>query len=95
MIEYLYDAIRATAGEDITISAKITDAFGVPVTEGCHINLYDDEKQLTSISGTFNNDLWEFTIPAAETANLTGRYWYCVCSTTHNKLNFKQPIYLV
>ena len=31
MIEYLHNAIRATAGEAITVSAKITDENGLPI----------------------------------------------------------------
>lgn len=94
MIEYLYNAIRATAGEPITITAQI-DMGGMPV-ENCHINLYDNEKQLSSTAGTNIDNIWTFTIPADVTTNLAGRYWYCICSgSEHNKLCFKQPIYLV
>lgn len=95
MIEYLYNAIRATAAEDIAIVAKITNEAGEVITSGCHLNLYDNEKLLTTVEGTLVGDIWEFTIPAAATDNITGRYWYCLCDETHKKLNFKQPIYLV
>lgn len=94
MIEYLHNAIRATAGEDITLAAKITDGTG---SEHCHISLYNDQERLCSFDGVYTNGIWEFTIPADATANLIGRYWYCICdgSKNHTKLNFKQPIYLV
>ena len=95
MIEYLYDAIRATAGEDIALAAKIVDDSGVPISTGCHLNLYNDKEMITTIPGEFTDGAWQFTIPADVTANLIGRYWYCICSESHNKLNFKQPIYLV
>lgn len=95
MIEYLYNAIRATAGEDITISAIVKDEAGNDITSGCHLNLYNDEERMSSFDGVYIAGCWEFTIPAAETANLSGRYWYCLCSQEHSKLNFKQPIYLV
>lgn len=95
MIEYLYDAIKATAGEKISITAEITDEAGVPVSQGCHIDLYDDNGMIATVGGTYVDGLWEFTIPAETTTNLTGRYWYCVCNENHIKLNFKQPIYLV
>lgn len=95
MIEYLYNAIRATAGENITITANITDEAGEPITKGYHISLYDDEKMLETVDGNYFEGLWEFTIPAEATTNLIGRYWYCICDNEHTKLNFKQPLYLV
>ena len=95
MIEYLHDAIRATAGDDITITARIVDENNLPVTIGCHINLYNDTEQIGSFGGKYSNGVWEFTIPADITVELRGRYWYCICDEEHEKLNFKQPIYLV
>lgn len=95
MIEYLYNAIRATAAEDITIAAKITDEYGQTIENDCHLNLYDDEGIITTVNGTLEAGMWEFTIPAEATTNLRGRYWYCLCDDKHTKLNFKQPIYLV
>ncbi len=95
MIEYLHNAIRATAGEDIKLAAKIVDESGNAITTNCHINLYDDSQQLGHYAGTYSGGAWSFTIPAEATANLAGRYWYCICDNTHTKLNFKQPIYLV
>lgn len=95
MIEYLYDAIRATAGEEMAIAAKIVDDNGTPITIGCHLNLYDDNEMINKTDGVYANGVWTFTVPAEATAELRGRYWYCICSETHNKLNFKQPIYLV
>lgn len=35
MIEYLYNAIRATTGDDITITADITDDNGKYIDSGC------------------------------------------------------------
>jgi hypothetical protein len=94
MIEYLYNAIRATAGEDITIAAEITDNSGFCVNDGCALMLWDDEELLTSVDGMLIDDLWNFTIPAAATTGFKGRYWYCICHK-HNKLQFKEPLYLV
>lgn len=94
MIEYLYNAIRATAGEDITITAEITDDSGECVADGCALMLWDDKELLTSVDGMLIDDLWSFTIPADKTAGLVGRYWYCICHN-HNKLQFKEPLYLV
>ena len=99
LIEYLYNAIRATAGEDITLTARLTDENGENLGEGVpnHISLYNDIERLGSYNGRYIVDgLWEYTIPAEATAELKGRYWYCLCTDDkHTKLNFKQPLYLV
>jgi hypothetical protein len=93
MIEYLYDAIRATAGTDIIIAAEVTEDNGDIVTEGCNLVLHIDE-EMKEFSGVCKNGLWEFTIPAAATSGLSGRYWYCV-KRNNIMICFKQPIYLV
>lgn len=97
MVEYLYNAIRATAGTNITISAEITNDAGTILTEGCHVMLFTPEKELMgAFDGEFNEEdnEWTFVIPKEETAGLNGRYWYCICYYNQN-LCFKQPIYLV
>jgi hypothetical protein len=94
LIEYLYNAIRATAGEDIIITAKVADDSGAEVS-GCAISLFDNEQLITTIKGLFGDGFWQFIIPAAITAELKGRYWYCICDEDHKKLCFKEPIYLV
>lgn len=94
MIEYLYDAIRATAGLDIVIAANITDDEGVPITEGCSLMLSDDNKAITIINGVYDGELWSFTIPASDTVGLSGRYWYCIYYND-SALCFKKPIYLM
>lgn len=94
MIEYLYDAIRATAGLDITIAANITDDEGNVITEGCSLMLSDDDEVITMATGYFDGELWEFNIPAATTSGLQGRYWYCI-HHNDNTLCFKKPIYLM
>lgn len=96
MIEYYYNTIKATAGEALTIAAEITDANGIPIMKDCHLNLYNDKETLATVAGVFTEaGVWEFTLPPEATANLSGRFWYCVCDDKHSKLNFKQPIYLV
>lgn len=95
MIEYLHDAIRATAGQDICVCAKITDDDGELITNVCSLMLHDDDNMLVSAPGFLDEEgVWEFTIPAEATANLSGRFWYCICCDNTN-LCFKQPIYLV
>ena len=94
MIEYLYNAVRATAGEDICICAKITDDFGECVTDTCSLMLHDDKDLIVSVEGELLDEAWDFVIPANVTANLHGRFWYCICCGNTN-LCFKQPIYLI
>ncbi|MBE6782959.1 MAG: hypothetical protein E7536_02990 [Ruminococcaceae bacterium] len=94
MIEYLYDAIRATAGLDIAITANITDDEGAPITEGCSLMLSDDNTDITMATGYYDGEIWEFNIPASSTVGLSGRYWYCIYYND-NTLCFKKPIYLM
>lgn len=96
MIEYLYDSIKAESGADAVIAAHITDNEGNPVTEGCHLMLYDDVSLLDMYNGIYYADVeqWQFTIPAADTNGKQGRYWYCICEKA-NKLCFRQPIYFI
>ena len=96
-IEYLYDCIRATAGQDICVCAVITDDSGEAITDGCKLMLSEGESDstlLTTINGDYDGEQWNFHIPAAVTHDLYGRYWYCVCRSD-TKLCFKTPIYLM
>jgi hypothetical protein len=93
MIEYIYDAIRATAGQEICICALITDDEGNAVSEGCGLMLHDDDGMIVKVEGVFNGEDWSFVIPAEATQGLKGRYWYCICRANSN-LCFKTPIYL-
>jgi hypothetical protein len=95
MIEYIYDIIRATSGEDITISARITDEAGTPITSGCGLRIFDkDESFITRIEGTCVGEMWSFTVPGELTENMKGKYWYCMCQDG-KALSFKEPLYLV
>lgn len=97
MVEYLYDAIRATAGEDIAVAAIITDVNSIPLLGGCSLELYENDTLLISVGGEYDETekLFTFTIPADVTKNKRGRYWYYISDSENSKLNFKQPIYLV
>ena len=92
MIEYLANAIRATAGEEAVIVANIAEN-GVDVTSGCGIMLHLDDEMLM-FDGEYKDELWYFTIPAEATKGLQGRYWYCLYRDG-NTLCFKEPIYLI
>lgn len=93
MVEYLFDAIKAVAGETFTVAAEITNDVGNPITEQCNLVIYDaDGKEIGEAAGTLMEDIWNFNIPATLTSGLSGRYWYCIkCGT--ESLNFKQPLY--
>ena len=96
MIEYLFNAIRAVAGQEITVEAKITDDSGAEITEGCALVFHFNDSDMYSAEGTYYEDIksWQFTIPADVTKGLSGRYFYCI-QENGNNLCFKEPIYLV
>ena len=39
MVDYLYDVIKAVAGEELQIAAVITDENGADISEGCMLVL--------------------------------------------------------
>ena len=96
MIEYLYNAIRAHAGNDIVIAANITDEGGNDIATGCTLVLHDKDRKtmIAKVDGSYSEGEWTFLIPAAITKGLNGRYWYCF-QQDGNALCFKEPIYLV
>ena len=98
MVEYLHNAIRATAGEIIPISAIILGYNDQPITESCKIELFDNEGNLIKgIEGSHMGEgFWLFGIPKEVTEGLKGRYWYSIKHFLDgNSLSFKNPIYLV
>lgn len=94
MIEYLYNAIRATSGEAVTIAAKITDDNGEIITSNSYLEIYSDVQLLETINGIYDGEMWDFSIPEETTEKLTGRYWYCI-KYNDSSLCFKQPIYFI
>lgn len=89
MIEYLFNTIVASAGEDAVISAVVRDNFGDVVTSGAELMLYSDTSLLETIKGKFDGEAWNFTIPAG---NRKGRFFYSI-SVNNESLCFKQAIY--
>ena len=96
MVEYLYDAIKAVAGQEITVNAYITDNEENLITENCEMVIYDDGHEVCSCSGVYlpEDQFWAFTFSADATLGLKGRYLYCIRHDGKN-LCFLQPIYLV
>lgn len=94
MIEYLYNAVRASANEDIILTAIITDEDGEEITApaNTHIMLYEDNNLIHTATGSYTMGKWEFVIPKEITKDLSGRYFYCICAEGAS-LCFKQPIY--
>lgn len=95
MIEYLYDAIRAVAGQDFEVNAVIANPDGSFITEGCTLMIHDGDRMIET-PGNFDatSGAWSFIVPAHSTAGMNGRYMYCIMHDNSN-LCFKQPIYLV
>ena len=94
MLEYLYNAIRVTAGADEAIAAKVTDEVGEPITAGCQLILYPDDNTMITIEGDYIDGVWMFSLPADMTKDLKGRCWYYIKHDSE-QLCFKQPIYFV
>ena len=98
MIEYLYNGIRAHAGNHLTISAVVTNSIGEEVTSGVALMFHDKDRDtvLYEAVGTYSEEAKEFTfvIPKEITEGKSGRYWYCIMHEG-NALCFKEPIYLV
>ena len=94
MIEYIYDAIKATAGTDETIAAKVSTEAGEPITAGVKLMLYINDNSILTIEGIYLEDVWVFPLSAEHTRDLKGRCWYCI-KHDDEALCFKQPIYFV
>lgn len=63
MIEYLYDRIRALAGNDLIISAAITDSDGKDIASDVSLVLHDKDREtmLYSVAGTYDKEIKETT----------------------------------
>lgn len=96
MIEYLYDVIRAVAGQDIGITAKITDDDDMLITENCELVIHFNDGDMKHYPGEYiaNIGEWLFTVPGEDTLGYHGKHWYCIQSN-NQYLCFKTPLYLV
>ena len=94
MVEFLYNAIKCIAGEDINILAEITDAMNNPITSGCSIVFIDkDFSTIAEYDGVYYDGAWTFTIPAEVTKGMAGRYWYRI-KFKDESLSCAAPIYM-
>ena len=96
MIEYLYDAVRTSDGEDMTITATIRDIDGTTITDGCALRIFDEDGALIEeVNGTYYTDVgkwgFKFTFP---THKARARYFYTIAHNGED-MNFKARIYLV
>lgn len=95
MIEYLYDAIRASSGQPIEVSTKLKNEEGAPIETACELHLFNDEEMIAAAPGTHLGDgVWKFIIAAEATEGRTGRHWYCI-GNDGKSLCFKKPLYLM
>lgn len=91
MIEYIYDLIRVSAGEDAIIEARITDVDGSVITEGCNFVLYQGDK-MAVYYGTCEDGIWQFGV--ATSGLPKGRYQYCIRQGDAS-LCFLKPLHIV
>ena len=97
MIEYLYDAIRAVAGQDTEVYALFANGDGTFVSEGCKFVLHKPGgEMIAEVEGEYNPETgqWTFNVPGEATKGLKGRFKYCFQHDGSN-LCFLKPFYLV
>lgn len=59
LIEYIHNAIKATAGQPIGVTAKITKEDNTEITEDCSLMIYTDKEMLLSVDGAYlGNSIW-------------------------------------
>ena len=96
MIEYLYDAVRASDGADMTITVTIRDNDGTTITDGCALRIFDEDGALIeAVDGPYYTDVatwaFKFTLP---THKARARYFYTIAHNGED-MNFKARIYVV
>ena len=95
MVEYIYDTVRATSGENFTICAVITDDDDVAITDNCYLALLDEDfTELCKTYGAYDGEQWDFTVPDYITQGHTGRHWYKI-GRNDIDLCFRTALYLV
>ena len=96
MIEYIYDVIRASSGQPITIAATLTKEDDTPITTPCYLSIYDEnEERIVAIEGTHKGEgAWQFDVSAELTEGHKGKHWYCI-GNDGASLCFRKPLYLI
>lgn len=56
MIETLYDAVRAVAGQQIEITISITEV-DTPITENCSMTIHNDKEEIMTVPGEYLTEL--------------------------------------
>lgn len=95
-IEYLYDMIKVTGGEDALVTALITENDEIAEAAGFH--LYDQElTELLYVPGQLDEQglYFEFPIAGEVTKYMKGRYLYNICNGNGSSRCFYQPILIV
>lgn len=88
MIEFIYDAIRLSYGEEIILQVRLYDDNDEEITEGNAVLEIGNKE----ISGYYDDESWNFLIPSS--IGLKGRQFYrVVCDNV--VFNFDAPIYFV
>ena len=94
MVEYIYDAIRVSSGSGFMLEAEVKTADGVLITENVKLLISNGKSIVAKIDGEYYDEIWHFTANEETTAELKGRYFYCI-RKGNEPLCFKEPIYFV
>ena len=93
MVEYFYDYIKVSAGEENVVCAMISEEDGTAIISNCDFTLYDNFGNILAVvEGIYYDEpgYWAFAIPAIEE---TGRYYYAI-GNNGTELMFKKPFYV-
>lgn len=93
MVEYFYDYIKVTAGEENILCAFIQEQDGTAITTNCDFTLFDNfGNMLFEVQGEYVEEMgyWMFAVPAIDEP---GRYYYTIGNDGVD-LNYKTPYYV-
>jgi aspartate 1-decarboxylase len=66
MVEYLYNAVMATSGDEVVINAYITNENEELITENCNLVIYDGttNEVIVIVNGLYDTDasVWDFVV---------------------------------
>lgn len=93
MVEYFYDYIKVSAGEENILCAFIQEQDGTAITTNCDFTLFDNfGNMLFEVQGEYVEEMgyWMFAVPAIDEP---GRYYYTIGNDGVD-LNYKTPYYV-